>query len=79
MEEINKSMDLNSTTDNMADISFHGFTIAEIYADSLFIIQPKSMSTTVSVNPDIYDNLIQELDTRYGLPEDKGHHGHIYL
>ena len=62
----------------MADFSFHGFTNADIFADFLFIIQPKSLSTTMAVNPEIYDGFIQELDNRYGAPENKGHHGHIY-
>ncbi len=75
MEPINRTFDLDST---MADFSFHGFTNTDIFADSIFIIQPKSLSTTVAVNPEIYDCFIQELDNRYGAPEDKGRHGHIY-
>ena len=68
---------IDSSTD-MVDFSFHGFSTSDIFADSLFIIQPRSLSTTISVNPNIYDCLTQILNKKYGLPEDKGKHGHIY-
>jgi len=41
-------------------------------------IKPKKKSTTISVNPDIFDNITSELKLLYGEPVDKGQFGCIY-
>ena len=71
-------MDMDLSSPEMADFSFHGFSLTDIFGDSVFIIQPQSMSTTVSVNPKLYDSVTDELEQRYGMPEDKGQYGQIY-
>lgn len=63
----------------MVNFSFPGFSTTDIFDDSPWIIQPKSKSTTIAVNPNMYDCLIREFNSRYGPPEDRGkQHGHIY-
>ena len=58
-------MDMNLSSPEMADFSFHGFSLTDIFGDSVFIIQPQSMSKTVSVNPKLYDSVTEELEKRY--------------
>ena len=58
--------------------TFNGFSNGDIFNGSLWKIQPKSRSTTIAVNPDIYDQLNQELSGMYGVPERKGKNGMIY-
>ena len=60
--------------------TFNGFSNGDIFNGSLWKIQPKSRSTTIAVNPDIYmyDQLNQELCGMYGVPERKGKNGMIY-
>ncbi len=58
-------------------LSFNGFH-DEIYVNGLWTIKPKTLSTTVAVEQDIYDQLIYEFHGRYGSPEDKGSHGCIF-
>ena len=71
-------MDMTSPSE-MVNFSFAGFTTSDIFDDSMWIIQPKSKSTTISVIPIIYDELMKEFSSRYGPPQDKGtQHGHIY-
>ena len=73
-----RTMDMTSSSE-MVNFSFAGFTTSDIFDDSMWIIQPKSKSTTISVNPAIYDELMKEFNSRYGPPQDKGiQHGHIY-
>ena len=55
----NHSMDLSS---------FNGFTDQELYSN-LWEIQHHSLSTTVRVNPEIFDHLTNELSSSYGPPQ----------
>ena len=74
-------MDLTMGTMNFLFTSlnetFNGFTNSAIF-DSMWEILPRISSTTVAINPDIYDQLMYELCTRYGNPDDRGKYGHIY-
>ncbi len=58
--------------------TFNGFTNKEIYTNSLWKIEPKSQSTTIAINPDIFDELNYQLCSRYGEPQDNAKHGLIY-
>ena len=58
--------------------TFNGFSNIEIFDNSLWKIIPKTYSTTIAVNPDIFDQLMYELSARYSTPEDKGRYGLIY-
>jgi lysophospholipase L1-like esterase len=58
--------------------TFNGFTNVDIFDHSLWKVEPKTLSTTIAVNPDIFDQLTYELCARYGSPEDKGRYGCIY-
>ena len=61
------------------NLSFAGFSTEDIFGDSKWRIEPKSLSTTISVNPIHYDSLISELTNLYGEPENKGkQHGRIF-
>ena len=70
----NNGYELNFTRNGWLFISW----IFLNFGDPVFIIQPQTMSTTVSVNPKLYDSVIDELKQRYGMPEDKGQYGQIY-
>ena len=58
--------------------SFSGFTNGDVFNGSKWNIQPKTLSTTIAVNPDHYEQLIYELCAKYGTPRTKGKHGSIY-
>ncbi len=58
--------------------TFSGFTNASIYENAMWKIMPKLKSTTVAINPEIYEQLMYELCARYGRPDDRGSKGQIY-
>lgn len=68
----------DSLHESVRNFSFSGFSNQEIWEESMWKVLPKSNSTTISVQPAIYDKLVCELFNRYGQPEDKGKKGHIY-
>ena len=72
------SVTISEITQADKDTFFDGFSNIEIFDDSMWIIKPKTYSTTIEINPDIFDQLIYELTARYGTPEDKGRYGLIY-
>lgn len=58
---------------SMVNFSFPGFSNLDIFNDTLWKIQQKSSSYTVSVNPTCYDKLMNELEHRYGVAEEIPH------
>ncbi|XP_072018367.1 uncharacterized protein [Amphiura filiformis] len=58
--------------------TFSGFTNSVIYENAMWKIIPKLKSTTIAINPEVYDQLMYELYARYGSPDDRGTKGHIY-
>ena len=73
-------MDTNGITQlwNSFNGSFDGFSNGDIFNGAMWNIFPKSLSTTILVNPDIYDQVIYEICGRYGDREFKGKNGVIY-
>ena len=60
------------------DSEFIGFSQDDIFDGDICKIIPKTISTTVYIKPCAYDNINNELKARYGQPENKGKHGHIF-